>query len=209
MMLAIPLGDPPNPFFAGCTLGTQIKLGIDGMTVRGAGLHRRSVGGPSYPMAGDPLHISRYLSAWSVETHGRPYDRIVRLALHMLAMTLPDIVQLQSTATEGELVETGAIIFAARLGASKEASGLVSLGDADSGAIEATGTDKRIQISPLNGEPGLYRVILCGVELAPLGDLAGRVRGRVGFVGRSAAVKAAAQAVKRFELFSAKAEAAA
>lgn len=201
MMVSIPLGDPPNPFFAKCALGTQIKVGIDGMTVRGAGLHRRSADGPSYPMGGGPLHISRHLPSWSVETYGRPYDRVVRLALHVLRMALPNLVQLQSTATEHELVETAAIIFAARLGASKDAAALVSLGDG------AAGTDERIQVSPLNGEPNLYRVTLCGVDLAPLGDLAGRARGRVGFVGRSAAFKAAAEAFQRFGLSSAKEEA--
>lgn len=114
-MQVIPLGDPPNLFFSGCGLGTQIKLYPDGMTVRGAGLHLCDVGGARYPMVGDLLRINRYLPCWSVETHGRPYDRVVRLALCVLAMSLPSIVQLRSTATESELVQTGAIIFAARL----------------------------------------------------------------------------------------------
>lgn len=187
IMQAIPLGEPPNAFFLGCALGTQVKLGVDGMTVRGAGLHRRSAGGPSYPMAGDALHISRYLPAWSVETYGKPYDRVVRLALHVLAMSLPNIVQLHSTATEAEMVETGAIIFAARLGASEEFGCLVPLVEGDS----------RIQVSPVAGEPNLFRVSLDGVELAPLGALAGRVGGKIGFLGRSAALMAAAQAAER------------
>lgn len=198
MVQLLDLGEPPNPFYAGATQGTQFKLGENGMTIRGAGLHRRSEGGPSYSMCGQPLHISRFLSSWSIETHGRPYDRAVRLALTVLTMTLPGIARMHTTAPEHEMLDTGGVIFAALMGVPEEFSLSIPLPDGERILIEAAARDSRVVVSPIDGEPDLYRASLCGVELAPIGDLTWCPRGRTGFAGRSAALMAAAEAAQRF-----------
>lgn len=65
--------------------------------------------------------------------------------------------------------------------------------------VDLAANDPRIEAEPLLQHPALWRVSVCGVQLAPVGDLTLQRDGVTGFGGRWAALTAGWEALHRME----------
>lgn len=172
---------------------TELDIGRDGLAVRGRGIHRpRGMSGSLSASAG-PLYVSRYLRGWTASTAGRPYDGAVRVMLLLLQEAVPGVT-LHSTGTSEEW-DAAEEVAAQIAGRHLTTIPAIPLPAAEARLIADAAASPDVRVEPF-GSRGLWRAVVRGAELAPVGHLAERRGSLAGFAGRSAALLAAAEAMR-------------